>query len=166
MTRQTLGDRGLDLLFRSARTRNAWQDRAVPKELIHAIYDLARMGPTSANGCPARFVFLCSSEAKERLRPHLTEGNIQKAMQAPCCAIVAYDTQFYDFLPMLFPARDMRSTFVGNAALIEDTARRNAVLQGTYLVMGARARSGLRTHVGLQPPNLGPGILSRWTLAI
>jgi 3-hydroxypropanoate dehydrogenase len=139
MTSKTLDDAGLDLLFRTARTRYGWQDRPVSPELIHAVYDLARMGPTSANCCPARFVFLRSQAAKDRLKPHLWPGNVHKAMTAPCSVIVASDMRFYELLPTLFPARDVRSMFAGNDELIEDTVARNTALQGAYLIMAARA---------------------------
>jgi 3-hydroxypropanoate dehydrogenase len=134
-----LEDAGLDLIFRSARTRNAWQDTPVTDVTIRAIYDLAKMGPTSANSSPGRFVFVRSQQAKERLRPHLTASNVDKTMKAPCCVIIAYDTRFYDRLPELFPSRDYRSTFAADAALSEETAFRNATLQGAYLLIAARA---------------------------
>lgn len=137
-TRQKLDDAALDLLFRQARTRNAWQETPVADELIHAVYDLARMGPTSANSSPGRFVFVRSPAAKERLRPHLGPTNVDKTMQAPCCVIVAYDTRFYDLLPKLFPSRDFRSGFAADAALAEETAFRNATLQGGYFIIAAR----------------------------
>jgi 3-hydroxypropanoate dehydrogenase len=137
-TRQ-LDDAGLDLIFREARTRNGWQDTPVPDALIRAVYDLAKMGPTSANCCPGRFVFVRSMQAKERLRPHLLEVNVDKTMRAPCCVIVAYDTRFYDLLPKLFPSRDFRSMFAGNAVLSEETAFRNGSLQGAYFLIAARA---------------------------
>jgi 3-hydroxypropanoate dehydrogenase len=139
MRPKVLPDAGLDLLFRTARTWRGWQDRPVSAELLHAVYDLARMGPTSANCCPARFVFLRSQAAKERLRPHLLPGNVHKTMTAPYTVIVASDMRFYDFLPSLFPERDMRSMFAGNTELIEDTAARNTALQGAYLMIAARA---------------------------
>ncbi len=134
-----LDDAGLDLIFRSARTRNAWQDKPVTDGMIRALYDLAKMGPTSANSSPGRFVFVRSQQAKERLRPHLTASNVDKTMKAPCCVIIAYDTRFYDGLPKLFPSRDYRSTFAADAALSEETAFRNATLQGAYLLIAARA---------------------------
>lgn len=137
--RPTLCEHDLDLLFRGARTRNAWLPRSVDDQLIRDLYALTRMGPTSMNCCPARFVFVRSEAAKARLKPHLREGNVAKTMSAPCCVIVAYDTRFYELLPTLFPVRDMRSMFEGNARLAEETAKRNAVLQGAYLIMAARA---------------------------
>jgi 3-hydroxypropanoate dehydrogenase len=139
MPSRQLDDAGLDLIFRAARTRNGWQDTPVPEAMFRAVYDLAKWGPTSANCCPGRFVFVRSAEAKERLRPHLIETNVDKTMRAPCCVIVAYDTRFYDLLPKLFPSRDFRSMFAGNAVLSEETAFRNGSLQGAYFLIAARA---------------------------
>jgi 3-hydroxypropanoate dehydrogenase len=99
----------LDQLFREARTHNAWRDRDVPDALLHEIVDLAKMGPTSANCSPARFLFVKSREAKERLKPHLSEGNRDKTMKAPVCAIIGYDLDFYLYLPKLFPHTDAKS---------------------------------------------------------
>jgi 3-hydroxypropanoate dehydrogenase len=129
----------LDRMFRKARTRNAWDSRPISDALVREIYDLAKWGPTAANTTPARFVFVRSVPAKERLRPHLMPSNVEKTMNAPCCVIVAYDTRFYDQLSKLFPSRDMRSTFAGNAPLIDETAKRNSALQGAYLMLAARA---------------------------
>ncbi len=139
MPSRQLDDTGLDLIFRGARTRNAWQDKPVPEAMFHAVYDLAKWGPTSANSCPGRFVFVRSVQAKERLRPHLMEVNVDKTMRAPCCVIVAYDTRFYDLMPKLFPSRDFRSGFAANATLSEETAIRNGTLQGAYFIIAARA---------------------------
>ena len=135
-----LSDDGLDLLFRQARSHNAWKDEPVSETLLRAVYDLTRMGPTSANCSPARFVFLASKEAKERLVPHLFEGNINKVRTAPVCVIIAYDTQFYEKVPELFPHRpQMKEYFSGNPAFAQDTAFRNSSLQGAYFMLGARA---------------------------
>ena len=134
-----LDDRALDQLFRSARTHNAWQARDVPDALLHALYDLLKWGPTSANSSPARFVFVKSPEAKAKLKEALSPGNVEKTMGAPVTVIVAQDMAFHDKLPQLFPHTDARSWFAGNDALIESTAFRNAVLQGAYLIMAARA---------------------------
>lgn len=134
-----LADAALDLLFRTARSRNAWLTRPLPDDIGRQLYDLAKWGPTAANSTPARFVFVRSAPAKERLKPHLNPGNVAKVMTAPCCVIIAYDSRFYDTLPKLFPSRDMRAVFVGNEALIEETAKRNSTLQGAYLMMAARA---------------------------
>lgn len=134
-----LAGEALDQLFRTARSRNAWQARPLSDAQLRELYELTRWGPTAANTTPARFVFVRSAAAKARLKPHLAEGNVEKAMSAPCCVIIAYDTRFYDLLPKLFPSRDMRAAFVGNEALIEETARRNSTLQGAYLMLAARA---------------------------
>lgn len=136
---QRLDDIGLDVLFRAARTRNGWLDKPVSDATIHELFELSKWGPTAANTNPARYVFIRSAAAKERLKPHLLGANIEKTMAAPCCVIVAYDTQFYDLMPKLFPSRDMRSTFAGNEALIEETAKRNGTLQGGYFMLAARA---------------------------
>lgn len=129
----------LDRLFFEARTHNKWSDRPVTDAMIRALYDAAKWGPTTANSNPARFVFIRSAAAKERLKPHLSPGNVDKVMQAPCTVIVAGDTRFYDYYDKLFPSRDMRSTFAGNDALIADTVARSSTLQGAYLIMAARA---------------------------
>jgi hypothetical protein len=137
--RARLSDDALDQLFRNARTHNEWLPKAVPADLLRQIYDLARFGPTSANSSPARFVFLTSPKAKERLRPALAAGNLDKTMAAPVTAIIAYDTEFHEKLPKLFPHRDMRSAFSGNSSLIEQTAFRNGTLQGGYFILAARS---------------------------
>ena len=129
----------LDQLFRDARTHNAWRDQDVPDALLHEIVDLAKLGPTSANCSPARFIFVKSREAKERLKPHLSEGNRDKTMKAPVCAIIGYDLDFYLHLPKLFPHADAKSWFAGDDDKIFDTAFRNGTLQGAYLIMAARA---------------------------
>ena len=106
---------------------------------MRELYDLAKWGPTAANTTPARFVFVRTAAAKERLKPHLMGNNVDKTMAASCCVIVAYDSRFYDLLGKLFPSRDMRSAFVGNAPLIEETAKRNSTLQGAYMMLAARS---------------------------
>jgi 3-hydroxypropanoate dehydrogenase len=128
----------LDQLFLKARSHWVWRPEPVPLELLKEAYDLARFGPTSANSSPARFIFLTTPESKERLRPALAPGNVEKTMTAPVTVIVAWDTEFHEKLPRLFPARDMRSIFAGNAALIHETAFRNSTLQGAYLMIAAR----------------------------
>ena len=128
----------LDQLFVKARTHWVWRPELVPLELLKELYNVARFGPTSANSSPARFVFLTTPQAKERLRPALSPTNVEKTMTAPVTVIVAWDTEFHDKLPQLFPARDMRSIFAGNAALIHETAFRNGTLQGAYLMVAAR----------------------------
>ena len=134
-----LPDDGLDLIFREARTQNAWTDQPVGEVLLEAVYDLAKWGPTSANCSPMRLIFVVGKEAKERLRPCLIPGNVDKTMAAPATAIVAYDTRFHEHLPTLFPHTDAKSWFDGNAPLIEETAFRNSSLQGAYLIIAARA---------------------------
>ena len=135
-----LNDEALNLLFREARTHTAWLDKPVSDNTLRQIYEEMKWGPTSANGSPARFVFLRSREAKERLRPALASGNVEKTMTAPVTVIVAYDLKFYDKLPKLFPHNlAMRNVFAGNPQLIEITAQRNSTLQGAYLILAARA---------------------------
>ncbi len=135
----TLDAAGMDLLFNKARTYNTWTDKTLDEAVLRAIWDLAKMGPTSANCSPARVVFVTSPEAKEKLRPCLAEGNVDKTMTAPVTAIIGHDMEFYEKLPELFPHTDARAWFVGNDALIADTAFRNGTLQGAYLIMAARA---------------------------
>ncbi|KVO68985.1 nitroreductase family protein [Burkholderia ubonensis] len=135
----TLSDSALDQLFLTARTHNAWQDKPVDDALLHRLVDIAKFGPTSANSSPARFVFVKSPEAKARLKPALSEGNLAKTMAAPVTVIVGMDMAFYEQLPRLFPHADARSWFAGNDALIQATAFRNSSLQGAYLIMAARA---------------------------
>jgi 3-hydroxypropanoate dehydrogenase len=134
-----LDAQALDQLFREARTHNAWFDRSIEESTLRTVWDLARMGPTSANCQPARIVFVVSREAKERLKPALSEGNRDKTMKAPATAIIGYDLRFYDRLPEYYPQADARSWFVGNDALIEATAFRNGSLQGAYFILAARA---------------------------
>jgi len=129
----------LNQLFRQARTHSAWLPKRVPVEVLREVYELARWGPTSANSTPARFVFLESDAAKARLLPALAPGNVEKTKAAPVTVIVAWDTEFYEKLPQLFPHADMRSYFVGKPALIDETALRNGSLQGGYFILAARA---------------------------
>jgi 3-hydroxypropanoate dehydrogenase len=135
----TLTDTALAQLFGAARTHNAWLDKPVSDELLQAVYEQMKWAPTSANCSPARFTFVKSAEAKEKLRPALSEGNLAKTMAAPVTVIVSADYAFYEKLPELFPHTDARSWFVGNPALIESTAKRNSVLQGGYFILAARA---------------------------
>src|SRR5581483_8800189 len=137
---QPLSDDALDILFRKARSYSAWLDKPVSDELLRQIYDLMKWGPTSANSSPARIVFLRTKEAKERLRPALSPGNVEKTMQAPVTAIIAYDLEFYRYLPKLFPHNPkMREMFANNPELAEKTAFRNGTLQGAYFMIAARA---------------------------
>lgn len=135
----TLSDIALDQLFRTARTFNGFRDEPVRDETLHALYELMKWGPTSANGCPMRVVFARSASAKERLRPALSAGNLAKTMKAPVTAIVGRDLDFYEHLPRLYPATDARSWFAGNQPLIEHTALVNGTLQAGYLILAARA---------------------------
>lgn len=136
---EILSDAGLDQIFRNARTHSAWRAAEVSDVLLEAVYDLAKMGPTSANCSPMRVLFLRSKEAKERLRPALDAGNVDKTMAAPATAVIAYDMEFYESLPKLYPHADARSWFAGKPAAIEQTAVRNGSLQGAYLIIAARA---------------------------
>ena len=135
----SLDHTALDALFNTARTQNKWTDKPVSDAELQAIYDLLKMAPTSANSSPARFVFVRTPEGKEKLKPSLSAGNLDKTMTAPVTVIVAYDPKFYEQLPKLFPHADARAWFSGNAALAEETAFRNSTLQGAYLIMAARA---------------------------
>jgi 3-hydroxypropanoate dehydrogenase len=134
-----LSDASLDQIFRDARTHNVWRDEPVSDATLRALADLVKMGPTSANCSPARIVFVSTDQAKARLKPHLAEGNVKKTMTAPVCAIIGYDTRFYEYMGQLFPHTDARAWFEGNDALIEETAFRNSTLQGAYLIVAARA---------------------------
>jgi 3-hydroxypropanoate dehydrogenase len=136
---EKLAEAALDQLFRTARTYNAFLPKEVSDAQLHALYDLAKFGPTSANSSPMRLVFVKSKEGKEKLKPFLSEGNRAKTLVAPVTAIVANDHTFYEKLPQLFPHADARSWFVGNQDLIDRTAFRNATLQGAYVIMAARA---------------------------
>ena len=129
----------LDRLFRAARTQNRWKERPLPADIAATLYDLVKMGPTSANCSPARFVFVHTPEGKERLRPALSRGNLDKTMAAPLNVIVAYDPKFYDHLSVLFPHADARPWFTGSEEAACETAFRNGTLQGAYLIMAARA---------------------------
>jgi 3-hydroxypropanoate dehydrogenase len=134
-----LDDAALDVIFRKARTSNAWLPAPVPESLLEEVYDLFKWGPTSANCSPARVVFLTTDEAKARLLPALAPANVEKSRTAPVVAIIAYDTAFYDKLPELLPHVDARSWFAGNPQLARETAERNSALQGAYLMIAARA---------------------------
>ncbi len=136
----TIDPGALDVLLLNARSHNKWTDRPVTDEQIDQIYDILKFGPTSANSSPARFMFLRTKEAKDRLAPALSSGNLEKTMSAPVVAIVAYDPRFYEKLPQLFPHNpDAKSWFTSNEGLAATTAFRNGTLQGAYLLMAARA---------------------------
>jgi 3-hydroxypropanoate dehydrogenase len=137
---QPIADAAMDTLFREARTHSAWQDRPVTDQTLRDLYELLKWAPTSANAAPARFAFLRSREAKERLRPALAPLNVEKTMSAPVTVIVAYDLRFYEQLPKLFPhAPGMKQLFENNPELVDATAKRNSSLQGAYLILAARA---------------------------
>lgn len=136
---KALDDAALAALFTEARTHNGWTDDPVSDETLKALYDLVKMGPTSANCSPARFVFVRSAAAKEKLRPALSSGNLEKTMAAPVTVIAAIDNEFYEKLPELFPHADARSWFTSSPAVSEETAFRNATLQAGYLILAARA---------------------------
>ena len=136
----TLDDTALDLIFRQARTQHGWLDTPVTDAQLRAIYELLRLGPTSFNCCPARILFLSTPEAKARLLPALSPGNIDKTKAAPVTAIIGYDTRFHELLPVLFPHKpEVAQTFAKNASLAETTAFRNGTLQGAYFIIAARA---------------------------
>jgi 3-hydroxypropanoate dehydrogenase len=134
-----IDEAALAQIFLSARTFNRFRNEPVPDRLLHAAWNLARMGPTSANCSPARILLVKSPGAKKRLEPALDEGNRAKTMKAPATAIIAYDMKFYEKLPTLFPHDDARSWFVGKPKAIETTAFRNGTLQAAYFIIAARA---------------------------
>ncbi|MGB3166622.1 MAG: malonic semialdehyde reductase [Alteraurantiacibacter sp.] len=134
-----LSDDALDLVFREARSMNGWLDKQVNDEQIHAIYELLKMGPTSANQQPGRFVWVKSEEAKKRLAGCVSEGNTQKVLTAPVIAIIGYDLDFHEQLPWLFPHTDAKSWFEGDEEGRKESAFRNSALQGAYLMIAARA---------------------------
>ena len=128
-----------DQLFFDARTHSKFDGRPIPAELLKELVEALKMGPTSANCQPGRYVFVSSDEGKSKLKPHLSAGNEEKTMAAPVCVIIAQDMEFYERLPQLFPHTDARSWFTGKPDKIEETAFRNSTLQGAYLIMAARA---------------------------
>ena len=135
----SLDKEALDVLFNEARTHNVWLDKPVSDALLKQVYDLTKMAPTSANCQPLRITFVKSKEAKEKLKPFLDAGNVEKTMQAPVTAILGMDMEFYEQLPKLFPHTDARSWFAGNSKKIADTAFRNSSLQGGYFILAARS---------------------------
>jgi 3-hydroxypropanoate dehydrogenase len=134
-----LDDAALDQLFRAARSHRGWQMREVPDNLLHELYELTKWGPTSANSCPARIVFVKSASARAKLLECMIPGNVEKTRSAPVIAVIGMDVEFYEQLPRLYPATDARAWFVGNQPLIDATAFRNSSLQGAYLMLAARA---------------------------
>jgi 3-hydroxypropanoate dehydrogenase len=136
-----LDDAALDRLFRTARTHNAWKPQPLPEGALERIYELARMGPTSANSSPARFVFCVSEEAKAKLASVASGTNAPKIKASPCTAIVGYALDFHEHLPRLFPHAPAMKDVFANPELAETTAFRNSSLQGAYMIMAARALS-------------------------
>jgi 3-hydroxypropanoate dehydrogenase len=136
---EPLSDSALDQLFRTARTYNGYTDRPVSEDQLHAIWDLMKFGPTSANALPARIVWCVSEDAKAALAAHASEANKAKILKAPVTAIIAMDNEFYEHLPEFFPHADARSWFAGNEEMAKTTAFRNASLQGAYFILAARA---------------------------
>lgn len=137
---QPLNDEALRVLFRQARTHIVWLDKPVGDDILRNIYDLMKWGPTSGNSTPARIVFLRTHEAKERLRPALSPNNVDKTMAAPVTAILAYDLDFFEKLPRLYPQRpDMRDAFANSPERSDSTAFRNGSLQGGYFILAARS---------------------------
>ncbi|GEA08361.1 putative NADH dehydrogenase/NAD(P)H nitroreductase [Alteromonas sp. KUL42] len=134
-----LHDTALAQLFTDAHTHTSWLEKSIPQELLTQLYDLVKVGSTSANCSPARFVFITSEEAKEKLKPCLSSGNVEQTMTAPCTVIVAYDEEFYEQLPTLFPYADAKSWFTSSPEAALETAMRNSSLQGAYLISAARA---------------------------
>ncbi|HEV3387015.1 MAG TPA: malonic semialdehyde reductase [Gemmata sp.] len=136
----TMSNEGLDLIFRNARTHSFWLDKPVEDSVLKQVYDLAKMGPTSANMCPMRIAFVKSKEAKEKLKPALDAGNADKTMKAPVTAIIAMDIHFFDQLPKLFPHADARAWFKDLPEhTLEYIALRNGSLQGAYFMLAARS---------------------------
>ncbi len=135
--RSPLTDQGLDLLFRDARTQSSWRPDPVAPALLHQLFDLAKMGPTSANCSPARFIFVVSPDGKDKLRPALSAGNLAKTMAAPVTAIIGYDLNFAETMPELFP-HDPSAQFWFKG-IEEETAFRNGTLQAAYLMLAARS---------------------------
>jgi 3-hydroxypropanoate dehydrogenase len=136
-----LVDEGLDLILRKARTHTAWLDQPVDDALLRKVYDLARLGPTSANMCPMRIVFVKSKAAKEKLKPCLDAGNVDKTMAAPVTAIIGMDVRFYEKLPKLYPHADARAWFKDlPEPVLEYIALRNSSLQGAYFMLAARSQ--------------------------
>lgn len=135
-----LDDKGLDLIFRNARSHSFWQPNPVEDALLKQVYELTKWGPTAANSCPLRIVFVKSPEAKERLKPCLDAGNVNKVMTAPVTAILGMDMEFYEHMGKLFPHnKDARSWYAGKPEVIHNTAFRNSSLQGAYFMLAARS---------------------------
>jgi 3-hydroxypropanoate dehydrogenase len=136
---QPLNDAALDQLFRTGRSYNGFLDRPVTTDQLQAIWDLMKMGPTSANCLPARMIWVTSDEEKAKLAAMAMPGNSEKILSAPVTVIIGMDMEFYEQLPELFPHTDARAWFVGNEALADATAFRNSSMQGGYFILAARA---------------------------
>ena len=134
-----LSDKQLDLLFGKARSMNGWKDQDVSNEILYSLYELTKMGPTSTNSCPARFVFIKSEEMKEKIKPALLPNNVDKCMTAPVITIIGYDLDFSEHMGKLFPHMDVAPMYKGNSDMNFATAFRNSSLQGAYLMIVARA---------------------------
>jgi 3-hydroxypropanoate dehydrogenase len=135
-----VNDDALDVLFRKARTYRHWREKPVTPQMLMAVYDLFRWGPTTNNTCPARVVFVTSHAAKERLKPHLSAGNVDQTMKAPATAIIAYDLHFYEMMGKLSSNPNMRESWMQRSPKdIEEAAFRSGTLQGAYLMLAARA---------------------------
>ncbi|MEO9459645.1 MAG: malonic semialdehyde reductase [Lentilitoribacter sp.] len=134
-----LDEASIDLILSGARSHYAWTDKPIADDVIHKLYDIVKMGSTSMNGCPARFVFVKTPEGKERVAKSLKPANVPKMMGAPLTVIVAFDTEFWKELPKLFPHEDRRHLFKDKPEYSEETAFRNSTLQGGYLMIAARA---------------------------
>lgn len=132
-----VNDHALDVIFRNARSHNGFTDQDVPEVLIRAVYDLAKMGPTSANCSPARFLFIRTDEAKDRLIPYMSDNNKEKTRQAPWTVIMAYDLEFQEKVPKLFPHNPSAKNWFD--AIREETAFRNSTLQSAYFLLAARS---------------------------
>jgi 3-hydroxypropanoate dehydrogenase len=139
MEHHAVNDEALDRIFRSARTQNKWLDKPVSNALLMAVYDLMRMGPTSANCSPARIVFATTAEAKQKLAAHCSPANAPKVLAAPATAIIGYDLDFAQRLPVLFPHNQDAKNWFTNPAIEQTTAFRNGSLQGAYFIIAARA---------------------------
>ena len=136
---ESRGIMDIEAVFDHARTYNAYEDRDVPEAVLRQIYGHMKWGPTAANSCPARFVFVTSAPAKARLLACVNPGNVEKVTSAPVTAIIAGDTRFYEEMPKLFPSRDFASVFAGKDSVIADLLARNVPLQGAYMIIAARA---------------------------
>lgn len=137
---KVLDDQALNVLFREARTHNGWVQEEIPDALLQQVYDLAKMGPTSANMCPMRVVFVKTPEGKEKLKPLLDAGNVNKTMSAPVTAIIGMEIKFFEALPKLYPQTDAKAWFKDLPdPVLEMLALRNSSLQGAYFMLAARS---------------------------